>query len=282
MAKKLSAVEQQEFDLLKARLERMGERVSPNIGLDALRAKVKATLNDEGSEESEEDFEEELEDENESEEGEFEDDLADLDEDDTENTLLDDDELDDSFVQTEVDLTSQLNNVTLEVSKKTSINIKPVKASDALKLLAIKGSADDGKLSPLELSQALAKTPKHVKQQVLKKSANRLIRIKYTNLNPQKAKWPGEYLTTGNSIIGRVTKFIPFDEASQQGYMVPYALYELMRDKTFYSPKVTNQNNKTTKVVDMNPKEYSIEILPMLTEKELNKIAQRQASQGKD
>lgn len=273
MAKKLTDLEQQEFDQLKARLERMGEKVSPNIGLDTLRKKANAMLNDEDIEDEE--FEEDFDDEEGS-------DLVDLDEDETEDTILDDDESDFEPKSVDVDLSSQLANVDVDLVQKTTPKIKPVPTKDAMKLLAVKGSADDGRLTSMEISQALRKAPAKVRQQVQIRSANRLIRIRFTNHNPHKAKWPGEYLTTGNTLIGRITKFIPFDEASQKGYMVPYAIYEMMRDKRYYAPKVINDDQKTSKVIDVHPKEYSIEILPLPSQAELTKIAQRQAAQGND
>ena len=111
MAKaKLTAEEQQEIEQLKARLTRMGEKFSPNIGLEALRNKVNGLLGD-----SDEDLDE-------GDEPDLDDGLVDLDDDETEDTLLDDDELEDwepvptkEIAGGEIDLTAELANIDFEL-----------------------------------------------------------------------------------------------------------------------------------------------------------------------
>ena len=300
MAKQLSKVEQSEYNLLKSRLNRTGEKVSPNISLPTLRKKVQDLLGDGSEQDTSEMFDAAKatdalpDDDKEStpvsddgyddEQDEDIDDeyLVDINDDEQDDTILDDDEYDAGFDKpdsNEIDLTKQMLECELEVKPATR-HIKPIKPADAGKLLALKGSAADGKLSTNELVQALAKCPENIRNAVLRRSATRLIRLRYTNLDPSKKEWPGEYLTVNNSSIGRVTKFIPFNEASQKGYYVPYAIYEKMRDAQFNSTRVVNNDRASSKVSYHDTKEYVIEILPHLTKKELNKIAQRQAAQG--
>ena len=45
----------------------------------------------------------------------------------------------------------------------------------------------------------------------MKQDALRLVRIKVACMNPAKSEWEGEIFTVGNSVIGSVKKYIPFN-----------------------------------------------------------------------
>lgn len=109
----------------------------------------------------------------------------------------------------------------------------------------------------------------------LRKQANEQIRIRVTCMNPAKKEWEGEMFTSGNSIIGTYTKFVPFN--IDEGWHVPRIIYNQIVDRKcqiFYSEKdVRNNTIRKGKLI----KEFAVEVLPNLTVEELHELAQRQA-----
>jgi len=102
-----------------------------------------------------------------------------------------------------------------------------------------------------------------------------LVRIRLTCMNPMKAEWEGEIITVGNTLVGTVSKFVPFN--ADEGWHVPRILLDTLQDRqcqVFYTVKSKNGINvRKGKLI----KEFSIEILPPLTQEELKDLAQRQA-----
>ena len=111
--------------------------------------------------------------------------------------------------------------------------------------------------------------------QRLKREALRLIRIRVTCMNPNKRELEGELITVGNSLIGTVTKFVPFN--NEEGWHVPHIMYEALADRkcqVFFTEKLKNGVAvRRGKQIS----EFAIEVLPPLTEEELHDLAQRQA-----
>lgn len=109
----------------------------------------------------------------------------------------------------------------------------------------------------------------------------RLVRIRVANLDPKKGEIPGEILTTGNKYIGTVRKYVPFGDATDNGYHVPYCIYKMMKARKFL--QITNKRDRrtgtnVTKTRMVN--EFAIDVLPELTEEELKKLANAQAAAG--
>lgn len=109
----------------------------------------------------------------------------------------------------------------------------------------------------------------------------RLIRVRIQNLNPSKADLPGEIFTVANEYIGNVTKFVPYGEATDDGYHIPFCIYTQLRDRRF-NHIATGKDKKTNtpKVKTSWNKEFAIEVLPPLTEAELKQLATTQAAAG--
>jgi hypothetical protein len=106
-----------------------------------------------------------------------------------------------------------------------------------------------------------------------RKDALRLVRIRVSNMNPLKGNMKGEILSVGNSELGMVKKFIPFN--AEQGWHVPNILLEELRNRKFmshYEVKIGNKKHKRHKLIP----EYSIELMEPLTAKELDELKQRQ------
>lgn len=113
------------------------------------------------------------------------------------------------------------------------------------------------------------------KRSRLKKQAMELVRIRLTCMNPAKAEWDGEIITAGNSAVGSIVKFVPFN--ADEGWHVPRIIYEQLKERqcqVFVSKKDARGNNtRQGKLI----KEFSIEVLPALTPVELAELARRQA-----
>lgn len=103
--------------------------------------------------------------------------------------------------------------------------------------------------------------------------ALKLVRCRITCMNPNKREWEGEIFTAGNSAIGTIKKMVPFNTV----FHVPQILLNMIDERkcqVFYSEKSANgQTIRKGKLI----KEFGVEILPSLTEKELKALAQRQA-----
>lgn len=109
-----------------------------------------------------------------------------------------------------------------------------------------------------------------------RREATALVRIRIQCMNPAKKEWPGEIISVGNSLVGNLTKFIPFTDA-EDGWHVPRMLYKhlLERQCQVFITKTDARGNKSR--VGKLIREFSIELLPDLTPEELHDLAQRQA-----
>ena len=108
-----------------------------------------------------------------------------------------------------------------------------------------------------------------------RKEATALVRIRVTCMNPNKKEWDGEIITTGNTITGTIKKYVPFN--NDEGYHVPRMIYEQLLQRQCQVFVTTRDNRGNTARKGKLIKEFAIEVLPPLTEKELKELAQRQA-----
>lgn len=131
-------------------------------------------------------------------------------------------------------------------------------------------------VAPVETAIAEA-TEETVTQRRLRKrkEANELLRIRVVCMNPAKKEWEGELFTAGNSLVGSFTKFVPFD--TEDGWHVPRIIYEQIaqRQCQLFTTIRDARGNSSRKGKLI--REFSIEVMPQLTEKELTELARRQA-----
>ena len=128
-----------------------------------------------------------------------------------------------------------------------------------------------------------ASTPKAKKISLrahLQKEKMKLVRLRITNLDPKKKDLPGEILTVANEYLGTVRKFVPFGEQTDNGYHVPYCLYELMKNRKFLNIKTRKGPKGQTIVEQQWVREFALEILPPLTEAELARLSAAQQAAG--
>lgn len=113
------------------------------------------------------------------------------------------------------------------------------------------------------------------RNQRLRKEATKLVRINLTCMNPAKKDWPGEFISVGNSIIGTIKKYIPFNATA--GYHVPHMIFEELKERQcqVFNTITLPNGNKTQKSKLI--KEFAIEVLPNLTPEEIQELARKQA-----
>lgn len=128
---------------------------------------------------------------------------------------------------------------------------------------------------------AVTVTPKTESKQELRErliaESMALVRCRIYNLNPSKRDLPGEIITVGNRFIGTVSKFIPFGEGTDNGYHIPKVIYDDLKVRQFQQVTTKTINGKIDIKTRMVP-EYNVEILPPLTDEELQELALRQAA----
>lgn len=134
--------------------------------------------------------------------------------------------------------------------------------------------AGDAEPAP-EKPQDAAEEPEGQRKKRLKEEALKLVRVRVTCMNPAKSEWSGEILTAGNSVIGSVKKYVPFN--ADDGWHIPHVLYEFMRDRMCQVFINTKTKNGVTVRQGKLIREFAIEVLPDLTQEELHDLAQRQA-----
>lgn len=132
-------------------------------------------------------------------------------------------------------------------------------------------AVEEGTLTP-----AAAKAARRAK---MRKEQMRLLRVRITCMNPDKADLHGEFFTTGNGVLGTVKRYVPYGEASENGWHLPYIIVNQLKSRKFLQKRprtVKGQIQVDTKWVP----EFAIEILEPLTPEELKDLANQQAAAG--
>ena len=144
----------------------------------------------------------------------------------------------------------------------------------------------DGESEPeteedVEEAMSIAARKNLTRKEIIQENT-RLIRVRISNLNPAKRNWPGEVLVVGNAYMGTIRKYIPYGEATDNGYHIPNALYKNIVNRKF-NQITTSRDPRTGANVVRNRmvREFSIEILPPLTQEQLDKLAQDQRNTGR-
>lgn len=137
----------------------------------------------------------------------------------------------------------------------------------------------DGEKAPEEEPVAEEEKPltKIQIREKLIKEKTALVRCRIANMNPAKAELHGEFITVANKFIGTITKFIPFGDATENGYHIPRVIYEDLKRRKFQQIK-TKRKNGNIELDNRMVSEYAIEILPPLTQEELDDLAAAQAA----
>lgn len=111
------------------------------------------------------------------------------------------------------------------------------------------------------------------KRKKIREEATKLQRVRIACMNPNKREWQGETFSVGNSLLGQIKKYVPYDTE----WHVPQIILNAIKERTCQVFTTTTgprgQKTRTGKLTT----EFAIEHLPPLTGKELHDLAQRQA-----
>jgi len=110
------------------------------------------------------------------------------------------------------------------------------------------------------------------------KEAMKLVRIRVSCMNPQKADLPGEIVTVANATLS-AKKYVPLKGDAAQSWHVPHCIYEQLRDAQFL--QIVSRDGGEQVQAKMVP-EYSIELLPPLSAQEIERIATAQLRAAPD
>lgn len=118
-------------------------------------------------------------------------------------------------------------------------------------------------------------------RQIMMRDQMKLVRVRIANLDPSKKDLSGEILTVANEYIGTVRKFIPFGEATDEGYHVPQCLLSMMQERKFQTIRtIKDRRSGTVRVETGEAREFAIEILEPLSETEMRQLATAQQAAG--
>lgn len=129
---------------------------------------------------------------------------------------------------------------------------------------------------PKEEKPSASILSKSAKRQKHLKEATKLIRVRVVNMNPTKRDWQGEIVKVSNSVVGTLTKFVPYDVE----YHVPNFMYKVLKSRKFRMTKEVGDGKGGKTTVNRFMPEFNIEVLEPLTEAELKALAADQAKRG--
>ncbi len=106
--------------------------------------------------------------------------------------------------------------------------------------------------------------------------ATKLVRVRVVNMNPTRRESKGEYITVSNKMVGTIKRFVPFDVV----WHVEEFIYKTLKNRKFRK-SVDEPDGKGGKISkNLFIPEFSVEVLPQLTEQELKDLAADQAARG--
>lgn len=116
----------------------------------------------------------------------------------------------------------------------------------------------------------------------VRERATKLVRFKLVCQNPTRQQQPAITITVGNNLIGQVTRVLPLSpEAYAEGWHAEQCIVDALLAKRFHTyQRVKSKDGKSTTTKLVATPEFSIQILPPLTEEERKALAHRQAQSG--
>lgn len=113
----------------------------------------------------------------------------------------------------------------------------------------------------------------------LRMAGTKLVRVYIHCNNPMKKEWQGEQFTVSNRNLGTLSRFVPFE----QEWHVEAAILDMMRDRQYLGFNTRKAGPMKLEIKEPKfIKEFNIEVLDPLTEKEIKDLAIKQAMQSGD
>ena len=171
------------------------------------------------------------------------------------------------------------NNISVETLRKR-ITDKLEGKDQEVEVNALTGDPEIASIAT-EVKQLSPQANALALRKMMQKEQMKLVRVRITNMDPKKKDLPGEIWTVSNEYLGNVRKMVPYGEQTDEGFHVPYCIFRLLQDKRFLlirtvKDRTTGKERQESQWV----KEFSLEVLPPLTEQELARLATAQAAAG--
>lgn len=180
-------------------------------------------------------------------------------------------------------IVSALNEPEPEVEDTVATVVIPEDdAEDELEIQIAPAPTGPKKLSNKELLELNANeiVDPIVRRQVIRAKSLRLSRVRIQNLDPSEASIPGAILTVSNKYIGKVSRYIP-NSNEGEGYHVEEIILKMLHAKKFVLRKEVGISKfGIKKYRDVLVAKYSIEILPPMTQDELDALGRQQVASG--
>lgn len=132
-----------------------------------------------------------------------------------------------------------------------------------------------------QASKAVKASAPLTEREKLKREAMKLVRVRISNLDPKKKDLTGEIFTIANDVLGAVKMFVPYGEVTDDGWHLPMWVFKQLEKRRFLHIR-TSKDRQTgqQKVEHFYAKEFSLEVLPALSQDELDTLARNQAAAG--
>lgn len=108
--------------------------------------------------------------------------------------------------------------------------------------------------------------------------AMKLVRFRLTCMDPSKKDLNGEIFTIANRFLGTVRKFIPYTEASADGWHAPQCIYDHLKSMKYQTIRVVKTPNGRERIITGEAPTFALQELPPLTQAELKQLALQQAA----
>lgn len=165
-----------------------------------------------------------------------------------------------------------------------NIGTDTLRARINAKLDGVSAPASEDEPAPVEtnaLTGEASNAPKKTLRQEIYDEQMKLVRIRITCMDPKKKDLQGEIFTIANEYLGTVRKFVPFGDATENGFHVPYCIYTMLKEREFLNIRTLKDRKTGSPRVESNyAKEFAIEVLPPLTQEELKRLATAQIAAG--
>lgn len=174
------------------------------------------------------------------------------------------------------------NNITVEKLKEKIQEKRDAINNASASTASTKTSGDSSaQVNPLADAGTEAVPEKQLTiRQHMQAEQMRLVRCRITCMDPKKADLTGEIFTVANEYLGTVRKFVPFGEITDNGYHIPYCIYQMMLAREFLQIRTVKKSGGRQETKTAYVREFSIDVLPDLTKEELSRLANMQASRG--
>lgn len=176
--------------------------------------------------------------------------------------------------QTQIDLDNELTAL------KDKAELLGITYHPSISAAKLKEKIDARLAEQLAAEQAPIAAPKETVAEYrhrMRQEAMKLVRVIVTPMDPLKKEYAGEIFTVGNSVVGMVSRMVPYN--NEEGWHVEQIILDTLKEKkvqVFVKKKVNGKEHKEGKLIPA----FGIQILDPLSKVELGELAQRQAMAG--